>query len=192
VPQIETQLLRPLERDARRTSRRPLCLLSKPATASPIRPKTAYRFIARRQGLSEGSLRKAHRSLAMGNFKAAPGASPSAPPVMNGGTPVPSIPLTSPTPIRTNSSSSTATPAINPAAALPSSGQAPAQAQLDEAVAAAKQADVVVAFVGLSPQLEGEEMPIKIDGFSGGDRTSLDLPAPSRSCWKPWPQPASH
>jgi beta-glucosidase len=54
---------------------------------------------------------------------------------------------------------------------------APAQAQLDEAVAAAKQSDVVVAFVGLSPQLEGEEMPIKIDGFSGGDRTKIVLPA---------------
>ncbi len=37
---------------------------------------------------------------------------------------------------------------------------------------------MVVAFVGLSPQLEGEEMNIKIDGFNGGDRTSLDLPAP--------------
>jgi beta-glucosidase len=48
---------------------------------------------------------------------------------------------------------------------------------LDEAVAAAKQSDVVVAFVGLSPQLEGEEMPIKIDGFIGGDRTKLALPA---------------
>ena len=58
--------------------------------------------------------------------------------------------------------------------------EAPAQAQLDEAVARAKQADVVVAFVGLSPQLEGEEMPIKIDGFDGGDRTSLDLPAPQQ------------
>jgi beta-glucosidase len=54
---------------------------------------------------------------------------------------------------------------------------APAQAQLDEAVARAKEADVVVAFVGLSPQLEGEEMNIKIEGFSGGDRTSIDLPA---------------
>ena len=42
---------------------------------------------------------------------------------------------------------------------------APAQAQLDEAVARAKEADVVVAFVGLSPQLEGEEMPIKIAGI---------------------------
>ena len=58
--------------------------------------------------------------------------------------------------------------------------QAPAQAQLDEAVARAKEADVVVAFVGLSPQLEGEEMPIKIPGFEGGDRTSLDLPAPQQ------------
>jgi beta-glucosidase len=58
--------------------------------------------------------------------------------------------------------------------------EAPAQAQLDEAVARAKEADVVVAFVGLSPQLEGEEMNIKIDGFSGGDRTNLDLPAPQQ------------
>ncbi len=58
--------------------------------------------------------------------------------------------------------------------------EAPAQAQLDEAVARAKEASVVVAFVGLSPQLEGEEMPIKIPGFNGGDRTSLDLPAPQQ------------
>jgi beta-glucosidase len=45
-----------------------------------------------------------------------------------------------------------------------------------EAVRAAEQADVVVAFVGLSPELEGEEMPIKIPGFDGGDRTNLELP----------------
>ena len=50
-------------------------------------------------------------------------------------------------------------------------------ALLDGAVAAAKQADVVVAFVGLSPELEGEEMPIKVVGFAGGDRTSIELPA---------------
>jgi beta-glucosidase len=30
--------------------------------------------------------------------------------------------------------------------------------------------------LGLSSRLEGEEMPVKIDGFSGGDRTSLELP----------------
>ena len=41
----------------------------------------------------------------------------------------------------------------------------------------AKQSDVVIAFAGLSPSLEGEEMPVKLDGFSGGDRTAIDLPA---------------
>jgi beta-glucosidase len=46
----------------------------------------------------------------------------------------------------------------------------------DEAVAAAKKADVVVAFVGLNSRLEGEEMNVHIDGFSGGDRTSMVLP----------------
>jgi beta-glucosidase len=36
---------------------------------------------------------------------------------------------------------------------------------------------VVIAFVGLSPLLEGEEMPVKIDGFEGGDRTRIELPS---------------
>ena len=58
--------------------------------------------------------------------------------------------------------------------------EAPAQAQLDEAVARAREAAVVVAFVGLSPQLEGEEMRIDIPGFDGGDRTSIELPAPQQ------------
>jgi beta-glucosidase len=47
----------------------------------------------------------------------------------------------------------------------------------EQAVAAAKAADAVVLVLGLSQRLEGEEMPIKIEGFSGGDRTSLNLPA---------------
>jgi beta-glucosidase len=45
-----------------------------------------------------------------------------------------------------------------------------------DAVAAAKQADVVVAVVGITSQLEGEEMKVEVPGFKGGDRTSLDLP----------------
>jgi beta-glucosidase len=48
---------------------------------------------------------------------------------------------------------------------------------LADAVNAAKQSDAVVLVLGLSQRLEGEEMPIKIEGFSGGDRTSLNLPA---------------
>jgi beta-glucosidase len=49
-----------------------------------------------------------------------------------------------------------------------------------EAVAAAREADVVVAVLGLTSDLEGEEMPINEDGFSGGDRTSIDLPKPEQ------------
>jgi beta-glucosidase len=46
-----------------------------------------------------------------------------------------------------------------------------------DAVAVAQKADVVVAFVRLSPELEGEEMPIHVEGFSGGDRSDIKLPA---------------
>jgi len=47
-----------------------------------------------------------------------------------------------------------------------------------EAIAAARNADVVIAVVGITSQLEGEEMPVSEPGFLGGDRTSLDLPQP--------------
>ncbi|MDI7775713.1 glycoside hydrolase family 3 C-terminal domain-containing protein [Asticcacaulis sp. EMRT-3] len=53
---------------------------------------------------------------------------------------------------------------------------APAQPLIDGAVAAAKSSDAVVAFVGLSPDLEGEEMKVDLPGFNGGDRTNLALP----------------
>jgi beta-glucosidase len=45
-----------------------------------------------------------------------------------------------------------------------------------EALQKAGESDVVVMALGLSPSLEGEEMDVKTEGFSGGDRTSLDLP----------------
>jgi len=54
----------------------------------------------------------------------------------------------------------------------------PAEPLLAEAVDAVKQSDLAIAFVGLSPSLEGEEMPVQIPGFAGGDRTDLALPAP--------------
>jgi len=46
-----------------------------------------------------------------------------------------------------------------------------------EAASAARQADVVVAVVGITSHLEGEEMKVDVPGFRGGDRTSLSLPA---------------
>jgi beta-glucosidase len=47
-----------------------------------------------------------------------------------------------------------------------------------EAIAAAKNADVVIAVVGITSRLEGEEMPVTVPGFLGGDRISIDLPQP--------------
>lgn len=47
-----------------------------------------------------------------------------------------------------------------------------------EAIAAARNADVVVAVLGISSELEGEEMQVSEPGFKGGDRTSIDLPKP--------------
>ncbi len=47
-----------------------------------------------------------------------------------------------------------------------------------DALEAARKADLVVMVGGLSPRIEGEEMKVDAEGFSGGDRTSLDLPAP--------------
>jgi beta-glucosidase len=59
--------------------------------------------------------------------------------------------------------------------------QPPVAVLRDEAVKTAQQADVVVAFVGLSPNLDGEEMPIQVPGFSGGDRTEIGLPDAQQS-----------
>jgi beta-glucosidase len=53
----------------------------------------------------------------------------------------------------------------------------PANSLLSQAIDAAKKSDAIVAFVGLSPNLEGEEMNVHVDGFDGGDRTSIELPA---------------
>ena len=40
-----------------------------------------------------------------------------------------------------------------------------------------KDADAILFIGGISPQLEGEEMPVTVPGFKGGDRTSILLPA---------------
>lgn len=46
-----------------------------------------------------------------------------------------------------------------------------------EALDAARRADVIVFCGGIDANLEGEEMPLEIDGFSHGDRTHINLPA---------------
>jgi len=56
----------------------------------------------------------------------------------------------------------------------------PTEALESEAADAARRADVVVLCLGLTARLEGEEMRVAIEGFAGGDRTRLDLPAPQQ------------
>ena len=139
----------------------------------PYSPSEQYRFTLDGKVLSDGELNKGE--LQMGAFKVAPGASPTAPPVMK--SPVAArievdFADTRPHDVRVEFSHS----GDRAGGGLTLQWEAPAQGQLDEAVAAAKASDVVLAFVGLSPRLEGEEMAIKIEGFAGGDRTSVDLP----------------
>jgi beta-glucosidase len=148
-----------------------------PGDSFPYSPEESYRFVLDGKVLSEGPMRQAED----------PGVGKSRPTVANGNSP------TAPPPMKQAREISIAVDFADTkphdfrleyahqgdraGGGLTLKWEAPAQAQLDEAMDRAKQADVVVVFVGLSPQLEGEEMRIKIEGFDGGDRTSIDLPA---------------
>ena len=44
--------------------------------------------------------------------------------------------------------------------------------------------DKVIFVGGISPALEGEEMPVNIEGFKGGDRTNIELPTVQRNFLK--------
>ena len=63
-----------------------------------------------------------------------------------------------------------------PAGSVQISWIPPAEPLLAEALDLVKASDVTVAFAGLNPNLEGEEMPVSIPGFRGGDRTNLEIP----------------
>lgn len=145
----------------------------------PYSPRETFRLKLDGKVVAEGSLRKGADISALGDFHAAPGASPTAPPQMNEPK-IPEIPV---------DFADTRAHAFEfeyshsgdvEGGGVTLKWEAPAEAQREAAVAMAKEADVVVAFMGLSPQLEGEEMKIDIQGFEGGDRTSLDLPAPQQ------------
>lgn len=51
------------------------------------------------------------------------------------------------------------------------------QIDFKPALTAAAEADAIVFVGGISPRLEGEALQVKIDGFDGGDKTNLELPA---------------
>ena len=50
----------------------------------------------------------------------------------------------------------------------------------EQIIEQAEDADVVVFVGGISPRLEGEEMKVNEEGFKGGDRISIELPAVQR------------
>jgi beta-glucosidase len=50
----------------------------------------------------------------------------------------------------------------------------------NETIQQLKDVETVVFVGGIAPSLEGEEMPIEIPGFKGGDRTDIELPAVQR------------
>jgi len=52
----------------------------------------------------------------------------------------------------------------------------PGESPLPHALAATKNADLVIAVVGINSDLESEESSVDIPGFKGGDRTTIDLP----------------
>ena len=56
----------------------------------------------------------------------------------------------------------------------------PGSSYADEAIQVAEQAETVIVVLGLSPRLEGEEMPVQVPGFAGGDRTDIGLPGPQQ------------
>lgn len=58
--------------------------------------------------------------------------------------------------------------------------ESPQQNLQKQALETVHWADQVIMFMGLSPRLEGEEMKVEVEGFNGGDRTSLHLPEVQR------------
>ena len=53
-----------------------------------------------------------------------------------------------------------------------------------QTIAQLKGIDKVIFVGGIAPSLEGEEMPVNIEGFKGGDRTNIELPKVQREFLK--------
>jgi beta-glucosidase len=59
-----------------------------------------------------------------------------------------------------------------------------ADRMIEDAVNAAKATDASILVLGISAGLEGEEMPVTVEGFRGGDRTEISLPKPQEALLK--------
>jgi beta-glucosidase len=141
----------------------------KSETAFPYSPRETFRLLLDGKVLGEGALNDGKSVPAVGN-------SASAPPRMSSNNPaLITVNFTDMQPHSFQLEYSHAGTRAGGGVSL--QWEPPPGVQLDEARAAVKDSDVIIAFVGLSPNLEGEEMPIRIEGFDRGDRTQIDLPA---------------
>jgi beta-glucosidase len=141
----------------------------KSVSAFPYSPRESYRVRLDGRLLGEGALNTGEPTPVVGN-------SPSAPPRMSAASPA----LISVTFADTEAHAFQLE--YSHAGARAGGGvtlewEPPPGVQREEALKAIKDSDVIIDFVGLSPDLEGEEMPIRLEGFDGGDRTQIDLPA---------------
>jgi beta-glucosidase len=140
----------------------------KPSSAFPYSPHETYRLLLDGKVLGEGDLNSGLAAPVVGN-------SSSAPPRESAGKPASiSVTFTDTAPHEFRLDYSHA--GTRAGGGLTLQWEPPPGVQLDEAIAATKDSDLIIAFIGLSPELEGEEMPIHIEGFDGGDRTQIDLP----------------
>jgi beta-glucosidase len=140
----------------------------KPGSGSPYSPHDTYRVVLDGKVLGEGDLNTGIPTPVVGNSTSAPARASAAKPALF------SVSFTDTGPHDFQLDYSHA--GTRAGGGLTLQWEPPSGVQLDEAIAASKDSDVVVAFVGLSPELEGEEMPVHIEGFDGGDRTQIDLP----------------
>jgi beta-glucosidase len=143
-----------------------------PVRAFPYSPRETYRLLLDGKVLGEGELNSGKSTPVTGNSVSAPPRAPQSTPAML------SVNFTNTEPHSFQLEYSHSGTRAGGGVTL--EWVPPSAVQLDEAVAAARDSDLVIAFVGLSPNLEGEEMPIHIEGFDRGDRTQLDLPRSQR------------
>jgi beta-glucosidase len=80
----------------------------------------------------------------------------------------------------TPGSALTETSAVSMPAGTPQESVTASASTQAQAVDLARNADATIAIVGITPQLEGEEMDTNAPGFFGGDRVDLDLPRPQQ------------
>jgi beta-glucosidase len=144
----------------------------RPVGAFPYSPREAYRLLLDGKVLGEGELNSGKSTPVAGNSASAPPRASQSTPTMLSVT----FTDTEPHSFQLDYSHS----GTRAGGGVRLEWVPPSAVQLEEAVAAAKDSDLIIACVGLSPDLEGEEMPIHIEGFNRGDRTQLDLPRSQR------------